>query len=65
MNNILEVIQILNKYHCIIWAEHQLLGFRPSLDGTIIKEEDLSRLKELGVFYDRNNDSLCIWLTQT
>ena len=65
MNNILEILQILNKYSCTIWAEHQLLGFRPSLDETDIQDNDLKKLKELGMFYDINTKSLCIQLPQT
>ena len=64
MDKIVEVVQILNKYHSTMWAEHQLIGFRPSLTEmeTDISNEDLIRLKELGVFYDRNTNSLCIWV---
>lgn len=64
MQAVFEVVQILSKYHTEIWAEHQLIGFRPTLEGieTIISDTDLQRLKELGVFYDRNTNSLCIWV---
>lgn len=64
MQSIFEVVQILSKYHTEMWAEHKLIGFRPTLDGieTTISDTDLQRLKELGVFYDRNTNSLCIWV---
>ena len=62
MQNAFEVVQILSKYHTHMWAEHNLIGFRPTLDGidTTISDEDLKRLKELEVFYDRRTDSLCV-----
>lgn len=64
MNNIFEIVQILSKYHTEIWAEHKLIGFRPTLDTieTAISDVDLQRLKELGVFYDKNTNSLCVWV---
>lgn len=64
MQAVFEVVQILSKYHTEIWSEHRLIGFRPTLEGieTTISDTDLQRLKELGVFYDRNTNSLCIWV---
>lgn len=64
MQPVFEVTQILSKYHCTMWAEHHLIGFRPTLDEieTTISDNDLKRLKELGVFYDRNTNSLCCFV---
>lgn len=62
MQKLTEVTSILDKYHYIAWAEHQLVGFSAPISGTDIEEKDLKRLKELGVFYDGNTKSLCLWI---
>lgn len=59
---IIEILNILAKYGISesypIWAEHDMIGFY--IDPTIISEEDMKMLTELGVYYDYEYQSLAV-----
>ena len=62
---ILEILNILEKYMTEsqkkwpFWTEHDVLGF--TVDYTLISLEDMNQLKQLGVFYSSEYDSLIMF----
>lgn len=62
---IIEILDILKKYmtesqkEYPFWTEHDVLGF--TVDYTLISLEDMNQLKQLGVFYSSEYDSLIMF----
>ena len=61
---IIDILKILSKYGIDesypLWAEHNIIGFY--IDPTIISPEDMKKLKEFGVYYDREYCSLAMFV---
>ena len=61
---IIDILKILSKYGINeaypLWAEHDIIGFY--IDPTVISSEDMKKLKELGVYYDREYCSLAMFV---
>lgn len=63
---IINILNILEKYmtdyqkEYPFWAEHDVLGF--NVDYTLISEEDMLKLVELGILLDYEYDSLIIFV---
>lgn len=62
MDGWVEILEIMKKYRndCNdkwpFWAEHDVIGL--NIDSTIVSDEDMETLDELGVFYSDEYDSL-------
>ena len=65
MDRLSKILQILNKYmedyqkQWPIEAEHDIIWF--NIDYELVSEEDMEVLKELGVFFDEDCDSLALF----
>lgn len=62
MDDWIEILEIMKKYRndCNdewpFWAEHDVIGL--NIDPTIVSDEDMETLDELGVFFSAEYDSL-------
>lgn len=62
MKNLIEILQIMDKYNAIIGAEHDIILFWSQLTDLDLQNEDLERLKQLGVFYDEEYNCLAYFV---
>lgn len=64
MEKLIKILQIMDKYHAIIGAEHDIILFwSPLTDMDVqIQNEDVKQLKELGVFYSEEYDCLAYFV---
>ena len=62
MKNLIEILQILDKYHPMIGAEHDVILFWSQITDMEIENNDTKRLKELGVFYSSDYDCLAYFV---
>ena len=62
---ILKILAILEPYmndfqkEYSFWTEHDILGFQ--VDPESISQEDMKKLEDLGVFYDKEYESLIMF----
>ena len=62
MEKLIKILQILNKYHVVVSAEHDIILFWSPLSDMDVQNEDLEKLKELGVFYSEDYDCLAYFV---
>lgn len=62
MEKLIKILQILNKYHAIIGAEHDIILFWSPLTDMDVQNEDLEQLKELGLFYSKDYQCLAYFV---
>jgi len=62
MERLIKILQILNKYHAIIGAEHDIILFWSEITDMEIQNEDTEQLKKLGVFYSEDYDCLAYFV---
>ena len=62
MERLIKILQILNKYHAVIGAEHDIILFWSDITDLELQNEDLERLKQLGAFYSEDYDCLAYFV---
>ena len=62
MEKLIKILQILNKYHVVIGAEHDIILFWSPLTDMDVQNEDLEQLKELGLFYSKDYQCLAYFV---
>jgi hypothetical protein len=62
MEKLIKILQILNKYHVVIGAEHDIILFWSPLTDMDVQNEDLEQLKELGLFYSEDYQCLAYFV---
>lgn len=62
MEKLIKILQILDKYHVVIGAEHDIILFWSPLTDMDVQNEDLEQLKELGLFYSEDYQCLAYFV---
>ena len=62
MEKLISILQILEKYGAFISAEHDIILFWSPLTDLNLQTDDITQLKELGVFYSEEYECLAYFV---